>query len=346
MNVRKTISDVAVLAGVSEATVSRVLNNNPRVSVENRERVLTAAKTLRFRPNAQARLLAGGRPHTVMLVHPTSGKPTAWYFQLLESGALRACGRHGLRLQNHFVFPDSIRRDSAILQPVDSGECDGVILAAPFSDDPLIIRALQLRHIPLILLASGHATRGLAAGVGMDDEAAGFEMANYLLKLGHRHIAFVLGLRDHLSAAERFDGARRALSEAGLNPSGMTAAEGGLNFDSGFDAFHRIMASGARPTAVICANDESAAGAIHAAHQLGLSLPADMTIVGFDDAPFARLLSPPLTTISQAIDTMAERAVDLLVDVIKTVDRPYETVKPRLVIRSSAAPPRDGPIRR
>jgi LacI family transcriptional regulator len=102
------------------------------------------------------------------------------------------------------------------------------------------------------------------------------------------------------------------------------------------------MISGALPTAVICANDESAAGAIHAAHELGLSLPRDMTIVGFDDAPFARLLSPPLTTISQAIDTMASRAVDLLVDVIKTVERPYETVKPRLVIRSSAAPPRDG----
>jgi len=342
MSIRKTIYDVAVLAGVSEATVSRVLNNNPRVSAENRERVLDAAKVLRFRPNAQARLLAGGRPHTVLLVQPTSGKPPTWYHQLLESGTLRACSRHGLRLQNHFVFPDSVRRDAAILQPVENEECDGVILAAPFSDDPLIIRALQLRHMPLILLASGHATRGLAAGVGMDDEAAGYEMASYLLSLGHRRFAFILGLKDHLSAAERFDGARRALSEAGLEPSDMPGLEGGLNFDYGFDAFHRIMASGVRPTAVICANDESAAGAIHAAHQHGLSLPTDMTIVGFDDAPFARLLSPPLTTISQAIDTMAERAVDLLVDVIKTVERPYETIKPRLVIRSSAAPPRDG----
>ncbi|WP_443751117.1 LacI family DNA-binding transcriptional regulator [Asticcacaulis solisilvae] len=340
MSIRKTIYDVAILAGVSEATVSRVLNNNPRVSAENRERVLTAAKALRFRPNAQARLLAGGRPNTILLVAPTTGRPQAWYFQLLESGALRGCGHHGLRLQNHFVFPDSPRREATILQPVDAGECDGVILSAPFSDDADIIRALQARHMPLILVASGHATRGLAAGVGMDDEAAGHEMMSYLLKLGHRRFAFSLGLKDHLSARERFDGAARALAEFGLAPSAMVSVEAGLDFDAGYHAFARIRETGAEPTAIICANDESAAGAIHGAHESGLSLPRDLTIVGFDDAPFAKLLSPPLTTISQAIDTMAARAIDILFDVIKAVERPYETVKPRLVVRASAAPPR------
>lgn len=337
MSDRKTIQDVARLAGVSEATVSRVLNNSAGVSVVKRERVLAAARTLRFRPNAQARLLAGGRPNAVLLVHPMIDTPLTWYFHLLEAGALRGCARHGFQLQPHFVFPDSTAREARVMKPILAGECIGVILAAPFSDDPKLIAAIRARQMPVALVASGGAARGLAPGIGMDDERAGYEMATYLMQQGHRRFGFSLGLPDHLSAQERFAGARRAMAEQGLGGDHVVEAQGALNFDGGYRAFQRISASAFRPTALICANDESAAGAIHAAHEQSLSLPADLSIAAFDDAPFAPLLSPPLTTMSQGIDIMAARAVDILADAIKGINRPYEMTRPRLVIRQSTA---------
>ncbi len=336
-----TIADVAAMAAVSEATVSRVLNGTAGVAADKRDRVLAAAKTLRFRPNAQARLLAGRRPNTLLLIHPMIDSPLTWYFQLLESGALRGCGRHGFDLKTHLVFPDSARRDANLLKPIDDETCSGVILAAPFSDDPKIIRAIAARNMPLVLVASGAPTRGLAAGIGMDDDRAGYELARHLLSLGHRRFAFSLALPDHLSAQERFDGARRALAEQGVSEGDVLAVEGGLNFAGGHAAFGHINNTGFRPTALICANDESAAGALHAAHQAGLRLPDDLSIAGFDDAPFARLLSPPLTTISQDIDAMAARAIDILADVIKGIAHPYQMTRPRLVVRQSTHHPHE-----
>lgn len=335
MSSGRTIQDVARLAGVSQATVSRVLNGNARVSAENRERVLGAVKALRFRPNTQARLLAGKRTNTILLIHPIVG-PLTWYFHVLEAGLLKGCSRNSFQLENLLVFPDSPRRLAKILQPIDCGECAGVVLAAPFSDDPEIIAAVRARNIPFVIVAAGMQTRDLAAGVGMDDELAGHILARYLLDLGHRRFGFVLGLKDHLSAEERFTGARKAIAEAGLGHDAVIEARGGLDFPSGFEALQSILSSGFRATAVICANDESAAGAIHAAHSHGLSMPKDLSIVGFDDAPFAKLLSPPLTTIAQSIDTMGTRAITILAEVIRGMERPYEMVKPRLVIRGSA----------
>lgn len=335
----KTIQDVAVLAGVSGATVSRVLNHKPGVSAKKRDLVLAAAKTLRFSPNPQARMLAGGKADTVLLVHPMIDSPLTWYFRLLEAGALRGCSRYGFQLRTHFVFPDSAHRDSRVLKPIEDAECVGVVLAAPFSDDPNLIKAIQSRGMPLALVASGTSTRALAAGVGMDDERAGYEMARYLLNLGHRRFGFSLGLKDHLSAQERFDGALRALAEHDIGADDVVFAQGALDFQGGYDAFQHIRQATAVTTAVICANDESASGAIHAAHEKGLKLPEEMSIVGFDDAPFARLLSPPLTTMSQDIEPMAMHAINILADVIQQRARPYEMTRPRLIIRQSAVPP-------
>ena len=331
-----TIQDVARLAGVSEATVSRVFNKRTGVSADKRERVLAAARTLRFRPNTQARLLAGGRGNTLLLIHPMIDSPLTWYFRLLEAGLLRGCADHGFTLKTQFIFPDAQHHETRVLQTVDDQTCIGVILAAPFSDDPGLIAAVQARHMPCVLVAAGAATRGLAAGIGMDDERAGFELATYLLGLGHRRFGFSLGLKDHLSAQERFDGARRALSAAGIDETGIVSARGALNFQGGYDAFQDIYRLEAPPTALICANDESAAGAIHAAHERGLTLPADLSIAGFDDAPFAQLLSPPLTTMSQGIEAMAARAVAILADAIKGQVLNYEMTRPRLVVRQSA----------
>lgn len=333
-----TIYDVALLAGVSRATVSRVLNGGTLVAEATRRRVQDAAASLRFKPNTQARLLAGGRSHTVVLVYPATDQHAAtWYNLLLESGALRGCNRHGLQLETHLVYPDPPHSHERVLRPIDLHTCDGVILAPPFSDDPELIAMIQARHVPVVCVAAGPATRSLAAGIGMDEQAAGFELGQYLLSLGHRRFAFLLGPKAHFAASERFDGFCRAVAMAGVEANHILTLRGRFDFQSGREGFDAIQAGGFIPTAVICANDEMAAGALHGAHEAGLAIPRDMSIVGFDDAPFAALVSPPLTTIAQPIFAMAQKAADILVSGIKGEPIGYELTRPRLVIRNSAA---------
>lgn len=333
-----TISDVAMLAGVSRATVSRVLNGSPLVSEATRRTVHDAAASLRFKPNAQARLLAGGRSHTVMLIcAATDNHGLTWYNLLLESGAVRGCARHGLQLEMDIVYPDPPHSYERILRPIDTLNCDGMILAPPFSDDPDLIALIQARHMPLVCIAAGPATRPLTAGIAMDEDAAGFELARYLLSLGHRRFVFVQGPRNQCAAIERYDGFCRAVAEAGVGPGDILTLRGRFDYESGRESFNAFHTSGFKATAFICGNDEMAAGALHGAHEAGLAIPRDLTIVGFDDAPFSSMLSPPLTTIAQPVYNMAQRAADLIVAGLKGEQVPYESIKPRLVVRESAA---------
>ena len=333
-----TISDVATLAGVSRATVSRVLNGSALVADDTRRIVQDAANLLRFKPNAQARMLAGGRSHTVILVHPaTDHHAVTWYNLMLESGALRGCSHHGLQLEMNLVYPDPPHSYERILRPIDTLNCDGMILAPPFSDDPDLIAMIQARQMPLVCIAAGARTRTLTAGIGMDEAGAGFELGQYLLSLGHRRFAFLLGPRAHSAAGERFDGFCRAVEAAGVTSADIMTYPGSFHFDAGQEGLNAVLDSGFCPTALICASDEMAAGALHGAHQAGLKIPQDMSVVSFDDAPFAGLLSPPLTTIAQPVYAMAQKAADLIVAGIKGEHVPYELTRPRLVVRQSAA---------
>ncbi len=336
-----TIYDVAELAGVGRTTVSRVLNGERKVKAATRDRVLNAVTQLRYKVNPQARLLAGGRAHTLMLVYPACDDhgPFSWYNLLIESGAQRGCAEAGLQLTINRVFPDSLHRLDRVLKPLQDMACDGVILSPPFSDDPELIAALKARHMPVACLAAGPETRELAAGIGMDDEGAGFDLTNYLLKLGHRRFAFILGLKEHISAGERFEGFCRALRAAGLSPADVPTFRGTLNYSSGVEQMQSIIDSGFRPTAVVCANDEMAVGALYRAHQVGLAVPRDMTVVGFDDAPFASMVWPPLTTIVQPIYTMAQKAAEVILHQIEGRPQRYELTPHRLVVRDSAAAP-------
>ncbi len=334
-----TIYDVAALAGVGRTTVSRVLNGEGKVKDTTRARVLDAVHQLRYTANVQARLLAGGRSPSVRRVFPANDEvgPLGWYNLLIESGALRGCARAGLHLRMTQVFAHSLNRHDRILESLAEEPCDGVILAPPFSDDAELIGRLHARHTPVSLLAAGPETRALAAGVGIDDEAAGYDLTRHLIGLGHRRFAFILGLREHISAGERYEGFRRALTEAGLADDAAIAFRGTLNFSAGQTHLQNIIDSGFKPTAVICANDDMAAGALYRAYQAGLRVPQDMTIVGFDDAPFAVMLSPPLTTIAQPVFIMAQKAVEIILSQIEGRSRSYEFEPHRLIIRDSAA---------
>lgn len=340
---KPTIDDVAALSGVARTTVSRVLNNGPNVRPEVRARVLEAVEKLQYKVNAQARFLAGGRSQLLALVHASDldAEPNSYYYSGLELGALRACAPAGFQLLMHGVNQHSLDRTQKISAFVASRRCDGVILTPPFSDDPALHEALMRLNIAHVAVSPGDNLRTQIAGVGMDDEVAGYEITRYLLGLGHRRFAFLQGLESHASAESRFAGYRRALTEAGLSAEAMATARGNFTFRSGADQSVGLLKAPDRPTALICANDDMATGALFAAHRMGLTLPADLSVVGFDDTPVSEVVWPPLTTIHQPIRQIGARAVEKLIEVLngtESNESGFEVVPHRLVVRESAAP--------
>lgn len=340
--VRPTIDDVAALSGVGRTTVSRVLNGGPNVRAEVRDRVLNAVEKLQYKVNVQARFLAGGRSQLIAMIHASDldAEPNSFYHSGLELGALRACSDAGFQLLMHGVNQHALNRANKVIDLIDSRRCDGVILTPPFSDDAELISLIHSRNVPVVAVSPGRNLHGTVIGVGIDDEVAGYELTRHMLKLGHRRFGFIKGLEGHASAEERFQGFVRALREAGIDPEAVPAARGNFAFRSGVDLSLELLNRRPRPTVLICANDDMATGALFTAHKMGLSLPEDLSVVGFDDTPVSEIVWPPLTTVHQPIKQIGARAVEQLIKALKTggVDSPaFEVVPHRLVLRQSAA---------
>ncbi|MBB5711782.1 LacI family DNA-binding transcriptional regulator [Sphingomonas xinjiangensis] len=311
---RPTIDDVARLSGVGRATVSRVLNDGPNVSDKMRSRVLEAVETLGYQVNLQARFLAGGANRTVLLIFSsdTESEPNSYYQAALETGALRVCAQTGFELVTHSVVQSGADVETRILHLVEESRCRGVILTPPFSDWSNLVRLLTEAGTALVRISPGSSEDPGAPGVGMDDEAAGFALARHLLDLGHRRVGFIQGLAEHLSAERRFLGAMRAFKEEGLDENAIVSRRGNFTFKSGTDLLPELIATDPRPTAIICANDDTAVGALFAAHRDGLDVPRDLSIASFDDTPVSALVWPPLTTVHQPIQEMSARAMQII----------------------------------
>jgi LacI family transcriptional regulator len=336
------MDDVAALAGVARATVSRVLNNHANVRGAVRERVMQAVASLEYRVNPQARGLASRVSKTLVLVHCTNpdAEPNSYYDSALELGALRAAATAGFELSTLSLFTDDPRRSDKLIELLASGRCAGAILTPPMSDDVALARRLVEFGYPAICVAPGDEVRGLLSGVGLDEEAAGHEMGAYILALGHRRLGYVLGIEGHRSAELRYAGFVRALREAGIAEDAVATVRGDFTFRAGVICTQQLLDSGKRISAVVCANDDMAVGALFAAHRMRLAVPAELSIVGFDDAPISAHTWPPLTTVHQPVRSIAARAVERLVENVRRGSAPlaaFEAVEHRLVIRDSAA---------
>lgn len=344
-----TIDDVAALSNVARTTVSRVINDGPNVRPAMRLRVLAAIDQLGYRVNVQARNLAAGNSRQILMIHASdpNAEPNSYYFSGLELGALTSCARHGYRLLIETIDHGGDDWRAGILSLIEDGRCDGMILPPPFSDDPLLVRAMVAAGHPLICISAGAAVRAIAPSIGIDDEAAGYDMARHLLGLGHRRFAYISGLQGHVSAESRHAGFARALAGAGVDPDSTLSERGNFTFRSGIECAERLLGAPAAVTAIVCANDDMAAGALLVCHKLGLSVPADLSVVGFDDTPMSAIVWPPLTTVHQPIKEMAAQAAALLVDAIEsgaeTASAHHPFAQHRIVERQSAAPVRRGP---
>lgn len=302
-------------AGVARATVSRVLNGSPNTSERVRERVMKAVDDLNYHVNQQARQLASGTSRVMALIFAADdeAEPNSYYHSAVELGAMRACSALGYGLVTHTLDPAAEKEASRILLLGDNNRCDGLVLTPPFSDDASLIMALQQREIPFVLISAGPDARRLSCSVGIDDQQAGFELGTHLLHKGHRRFGFISGPRNHKSAALRLQGFIDALADAGLNDDTIVIADGNFTFKSGIDLAGQLLADSERPTALVCANDDMAAGALFTAHRLGLNVPADLSITGFDDTPVSQIVWPPLTTIHQPLRLIGSKAIELLV---------------------------------
>jgi len=332
---------VAQAAGVARVTVSRVLNNEQNVRPETRERVRRAVESLGYSVNHQARALASGAGRTILLIHShdPEREPNSYYHAGLELGALRACSTLGFDLVTRAVDPASADRGRLLASIVERERPAGIVLPPPLSDDVDLLQAMKRAGVRAVAISAGEQGRSIVPSSGIDERAGGRAIGEYLVSLGHRRIGFVKGPPDHLAAALRYDGFLDALRSSGVMEEPWTAG-GDFTFKSGVEAGARLLREGAGVTALACANDDMAAGAMLALHRAGWEIPSDISVTGFDDTPMSDIVWPPLTTVRQPIKDIAERAVHILVERTADDEAPFEPLPHGLIVReSTAAPP-------
>jgi LacI family transcriptional regulator len=336
-----TIDDVAKAAGVARVTVSRVLNNDSKVRPETRERVRGAVEALGYSVNHQARALASGSSREIMLVHvhDPEREPNSYYHAGLELGALRACSSLGLDLVTRAIDPNAKNPSRLLSAIIERERPFGVILSPPLSDDVELLTSARLAGVRIVAVAAGDRARAIVPAVGIDERGAGAAVGQHLISLGHRQMGFLKGPAEHRAAALRYDGFLDAVRAAGIEDEPWTAS-GDFTFRSGVEAAERLLRDHAPVTALACANDDMAAGVMLALHRAGLELPTAMSVTGFDDTPMSEIVWPPLTTVRQPIQFLAERAVRLIADGHDSQSgAEFEAVEHRLVVRESTAPP-------
>jgi len=309
-----TIKDVAHLAGVSTATVSRVLNGAESVSEETRVRVQRAIAELGYRYNALARGLK--KQQTGLLGHivPSIAGPVSPALARAVEDQAQKFG-YNVILCNSY---DSIEKERAYIDILLERRVDGIVMSSPILDEHII--TIRERGVPLAIIERRAETSGFYY-VEPDNFKGARDAVNYLIKLGHRRIAMITGPSGTLISRRRVEGYATALGDAGIPVDPDLKAEGDYSRASGFRAMQRFLDLKPRPTAVFAANDAMAIGAMQAAHQAGLRIPQDISFIGFDDT-YAELSIPPLTSVHQPLYEIGVLAAKLVVAQIRgTIDQ-------------------------
>ncbi len=337
-----TIDDVAELAGVSIKTVSRVVNQEPNVREATRAKVDAAIAKLNYQPNKAARNLASHHSHLIGLIYddPSYYKtPSAGYVIRMQQGALSACHASNYEL---LIHPCQYRKkdvSNEIKTLIERARPDGIVLAAPLSNMPKIIRAIEATGTPLVRLSPGTRS-GKQLLVVTNDREISAEMTRYLASLGHTRIAFIKGDPSAKAVGNRYLGYRDGLEQSGLRFSERLVAAGDNSIGSGEECAIQLLEHKNRPTAIFAANDDMAAGVIRVADRLGIKVPEKLSVAGFDDIALARQIYPALTTINQPLCDMAEQAAVALIASVRG-KRPLlgtEVVPATLQIRESTGP--------
>jgi LacI family transcriptional regulator len=306
------LETIAQLSGVSRSTVSRVINNSPNVSPEVRERVMRVIRETNFQPNVAARSLAAGSTRILGLVIPMAVNQVFVdpYFPLLVQGVSSACNARDYTVMLWLVEPEYERR--IMRQILHSGLIDGVIITSIRTDDPLV-DALLDRNFPVVMIGRPVGGRPIPY-IDVDNTNSARQAVTHLVQLGRKRIVTIAGPQSMIAGIDRLKGYRLALEQAGLPYQPDDVEFGDFTQEGGYRAMLRLLPQ--RPDAVFSASDAMAQGAIRAISEAGLRTPEDVSVVGFDDMPFAAHLQPPLTTVRQPIYRLGTAAVDYLIDLL------------------------------
>ena len=306
------LADVAERAQVSTATVSRCLNNPEQVVAETRERVMPAVRELGNAPNISARALAARQTNTVGAVIPTM--ENAVFARGLQAFQ-EELGRHGKTLLVASSAYSPALEDEQVRALV-AGGADALFLIG-YDRSPDLYDFLEARRVPALVPWSFSATEWRPA-VGFDNRKAMAELARRVVDQGHRHIGCITApVATNDRARGRVQGIQDALHEAGIDRGSLPIIETPYGIENGETAFRELMAVADHTTAIMCANDVLAVGALRAARELGLKVPRDISITGFDDIELARLADPALTTVHVPLRDMGRRASNMMIKMLR-----------------------------
>lgn len=327
-----TIKDVARIAGVSTATVSRVIHNGSQVGDACRARVKKVIAELGYQPNANAQALVSKTTNTIGVVTP---RLSMSFFGTLASGVENAVRENGYKL----LMANSLYETQSELDAIQSlrqHNCQAIILHSEYSDEATLIRLAA--EIPGLVLVNRYIPQIANRCVWLDNIRGGQWVTEYLLSKGHKQFAAITSIYQNRDPAERLKGSRQALLEQGLSLPQELVAEGTANMAGGEQAVKELLARGQRFTALLAYNDLMAIGAIHALFAAGIRVPEDVSVVGFDDLPVARACRPRLTTMHYPIEEMAAYAVNLAIKLSNADNKAVgqtHLFMPQLVARDS-----------
>jgi LacI family transcriptional regulator len=332
-----TIQDVARKAQVSVKTVSRVMNQYEHISDKTRAKVEKAMHDLNYAPSPIARQMRLGDNLSIGVLF---GDPSSGYQSQLNHSLLKACsGAHRYLAVELFEesSPDWCGQVSHFL---DRSKVSNLVLVPPICDSPEVHALLRDRKVRFVLISPSQPVSG-ASAVAMDDRKAAREITEHFLSLGHRRVAHITGRDEHVVTLLRRLGYQDAIQAAGCSAEseGMVV-KGNFSFRQALDCAEDLLSRSIRPTAIFAANDHMAVAVMMVAHKMGLSIPEDLSVAGFDDTPMGRSIWPPLTTVAQPFDEISKAAVSLLSSEQKAPQSPSEVyiLPHELIIRGSSGP--------
>ena len=329
---RPLLADVARAAGVSAMTVSNVLNDRPGASAETRRRVRAAAERLGYAPNPAAQSLAKGRTNLLgLVVHDL----TVQYATEIVSGVADELAESGCELLISATYQDT-SREATRIQRLAQGRVDALILVAPLFGDETVAE-LDGHSVPVVVVDPRSASNCAHPNIVVDNYSGARSGTEHLLRLGHRRIGFIGGDTSFESAAQRERGHHDAVSLNGADTDPELIVGADFSWFGGFEAAHRLLELDDAPTAVMAACDVAALGAIDAARARGLSVPDDLSVVGFDDVPLASQGFPRLTTVRQPLREMGGTAARMALSLTRGQALPTRQVRfaTSLVIRDT-----------
>jgi LacI family transcriptional regulator len=325
-----TIKDIAKLANVSHTTVSRALNDSPLINQETKERIRQLAANLNYTPNYNAKSLVLDRSYNLGLFFSTlhTGTSAGFLYEAVK-------GVNDVIKDQYNLIVRGID-DYTTYQKVNRKSYDGIIVMSQSSSDQPFIEYASEREIPLVVL-NREIEHVQVMNLIPDDQSGAYRIVEYLIRQGHRNIAIIEGKENFKSTQARLDGYNEAMTYYQVPLREDYKVQGNYDLESGYTAMNSLLKLEARPTAVFCCNDDMALGAIKAIHEKQLSVPGDISVVGFDDHIFSGFMTPALTTVRRPIEEISREGAAKLLSFIETKQIEKEKIlfRTELVIRDS-----------